>query len=170
MGCLLLNLRTASRRIELQTVKNHAEVTALDTAKITFDPADGDAATLLKSLAVQFAFAGEMAEVQTATCHCRHAMYHHCQQKCVNIEVSTRYHVLVQGLPTRCMCSATSCSQTHPLCCASWAHTCQMRACASCCRCTVPSTAAFPKVMMIRHVRFHGQLAQTIALMLKSAS
>ena len=40
-------------------MKNHAEFVARDVSKIKFDPADSDATRLLKSLAVQFAFAGE---------------------------------------------------------------------------------------------------------------
>ena len=54
-------------RVELQTVKNHAEFVARDVSKINFDPADSDATRLLKSLAVQFAFAGEYCGVCNST-------------------------------------------------------------------------------------------------------
>lgn len=54
-------------RVELQTVRNHAEFVARDVSNIKFDPADSDATLLLKSLAVQFAFAGERHGVCTPT-------------------------------------------------------------------------------------------------------
>jgi hypothetical protein len=45
-------------RINLQTVQNHAGFVAMEVSTISFDPADSDATRLLKSLAVQFAWAG----------------------------------------------------------------------------------------------------------------
>jgi hypothetical protein len=52
-------------RLDLHTVRDHAQFVARDVSTIKFDPADSDATQLLKSLAVQFAFAGEHHGVAT---------------------------------------------------------------------------------------------------------
>lgn len=87
-------------RIELQTVKDHAKVAAMDVSKITFGPTDSDAALLLKSLAVQFAFAGE--------CPCTSSRIRNARASMSAVQVQFQLpfvYLLMQGLPTRC----TSC-------------------------------------------------------------
>lgn len=58
-GCLTLEVvGSTAFGIQLDTMKEHARMAALEPSSITFDASDSDTIVLLKSLALQFAFKG----------------------------------------------------------------------------------------------------------------